>query len=159
MLADLYLSTGQDRYQAPALMLAEYEKRCDPEQLFWPSKCKVAWGMAELHGISGDPEHRKLCAGVNRFTFIDAQLECGGWPAFYYPLKEDGSWRQIVYTKTGLNVPQSLPDDGSYVRLCSQKLTGEFLGEMGRSRAVFQEMLEKLRRQKAECEASVKLDK
>ena len=158
LLADVYLATGQEKYLAPALMLAEYERQCDPGQLFWPSKCKVAWGMGELYRISGCPEHRMLCANVNRVTFINAQLECGGWPSFHYPLKEDGAWRKVVYARTGRNVPQSLPDDGSYLTLCSQELTGEFLAEMGRSRAAFQERLAKLCRQRGQYEAAVKLD-
>lgn len=159
LLADVCLATGDKKYLPAALTLAEYEKQCDSKQLFWPSKCKVAWGMAELYRVTGDPEHRKRCANVNRTTFLDAQLACGGWPCEYYPLREDGAWRQAVYARTGHNVPQSLPDDGSHLLLCAQELTGEFMGEMGRSRAAFQERLGALRRWKAEYEASADLDK
>lgn len=150
LLADVYTATGQEKYLAAAITLADYEKQCDPKQLIWPSKCKVAWGMAELYRITGDPEHRKLCASVNRTTFIEAQGESGGWSAMYYPIREDGVWRDLVYTKTGHNVPESLPDDGSYLRLCGQEVTGEFMGEMGCSLAAFQDRLAKLRCQKAE---------
>ena len=119
----------------------------------------IAWGMAELYRITALPEHRELCANVNRTTFMNAQLDCGGWPDMYYPLREDGVWRKVVYARANRNVPQSLPDDGSYAWLAGQELTGEFVGEMGRSRSAFQEVLVALCRHKADHEASIQLDR
>ena len=34
-------------------------------------------------------------------------------------------------------VPKTLPDDGSWARLSGHEITGEFLGEMGRTLACF----------------------
>ena len=159
LLADVYRVTGRTKYLHGALAMADYESKCSYKQLFWPSKCKVAWGMAELYSITGDPLHRRLCADVNRVTFMDAQLEDGGWSHVYYPLREDGPWRKAVYGGPNPRVPRTLPKHPSFGRLCGHELTGEFLGEMGRSIKAFQEVLTRLRIRKADFEKNMGLDK
>ena len=116
------------------------------------------WGMAELYSITGDPLHRRLCADVNRVTFMDSQLEDGGWSHVFYPLREDGPWRKAVYGGPDPRVPQSLPKGPTFGRLSAHELTGEFLGEMGRSIKAFEVVLSRLRLRKADMEENMGLD-
>lgn len=51
ILSDLYAAFGEERYLRLALRLADYDLNCSPAQLFWPSKCKVGWGAAQLYQI------------------------------------------------------------------------------------------------------------
>jgi len=159
LLVDVYRVTGEARYLDAALRLAEYETKCSHEQLFWPSKCKVAWGMGQLYAVTGDPVHRRLCANVNRVTFMATQQAYGGWKHVFYPLEERGPWRRVVYggPRPYVPDPDKLPKHKSYGCLCGQELTGEIMGEMGRSRVAFQEVLARLRVRKAEMEAAIKL--
>ena len=157
LLADLYEVTGDERYLNAALPLAEFEAQCDPAQLFWPSKCKVGWGAAELYRATCDPAHRRIAASVARVTFMDAQREDGGWDHMFYPLLDTGSWRDVVYAGPDARVPDAIEDDGSHCWLSSYEITGEFIGELGRTRAAFSHVLARLRQQRAECEAALEL--
>ena len=141
LLADLYAATKKERYLKAALRLAEFEKACDPKLLFWPSKCKVAWGAAELYRLTGDPAHRKIAADVVRVTFMDQQLPHGGWSHLFYPLCDKGVWRRVVYCGPNRNVPEKIKQDGTWGRLSGHEITGEFMGETGRARAACQAIL------------------
>lgn len=141
LLADLYMATKEARYLDGALKLAEFEKACDSKLLFWPSKCKVAWGGAELYRVTGDVAHRKIMADVVRTTFLDQQLPHGGWSHMFYPLAENGAWRSVVYSGPKRNVPQRLKEDKTWGWLSGQEITGEFMGEMGRARSACQAVL------------------
>ena len=158
LLADVYQVTGRRKYLDAAAAMADYESKCSYKQLFWPSKCKVAWGMAELYCVTGDPLHRRLCTDVNRVTFMDSQLECGGWSHVFYPLRENGPWRKAVYSGPDPHVPRQLPKHPSFGRLSGHEVAGEFLGEMGRSLKAFQLVLARLRLQKHEMEKDMGLD-
>ncbi len=159
LLADVYRVTGEEVFLDAALKLADYEARCDPAQVFWPAKCKVAWGLGQLYAVTHNPEHRRLCANVNRITFMESQLPRGGWAKMFYPLEEKGAWREVVYAGPERHVPESLREDGTWLFLREQEVSGEFMGEMGRSRAAFQEVLAEFRRQKADYEARLELGK
>ncbi len=139
-LADLYLAGHGEKYLDAAKTLSEFVDRLNPESLRWPSYCKVGWGAAELYMATGEPAHRKQAANCSDITFIGAQTEAGGWENVFYPVKDEGNWRQIVYDGRGL-VPSTLPDDGSSAWLSGHELTGEFLGEMGRTLKVFKAAL------------------
>ena len=155
LLADLYAVTESSRYLEAALKLAEFEKQCDEGLLFWPSKCKVGWGAAQLYRLTADPEHRKIAANVARVTFMAAQRADGSWSHMFYPLKDTGAWRTVVYSGPGASVPETLPDAGTHCWLSSYEITGEFLGELGRTRACFSEVLACLRARRDEMEAGV----
>lgn len=157
LLADLYAVTENERYLSTALQLAEFEEKCDHGLLFWPSKCKVGWGAAQLYRITADPEHRKIAANVARVTFMGGQRPDGSWSHMFYPLKDTGVWREIVYNGPDANVPEALGDDGSHCWLSSYEITGEFLGELGRTRACFSEVLARLRGRRDEMEAELGL--
>ena len=157
LLADLYAINKNRTCLDAACKLADFEARCDYRQLFWPSKCKCGWGEAELYRVTADPMHRKLAADVARVTFLDAQLPHGGWSHMFYPVKEDGGWRKAVYGGPERSVPENLPDDGSYGRLSSHEITGEFMGELGRIKVAFQDVLHRLRYAKRECERDTRL--
>jgi hypothetical protein len=77
----------------------------------------------------------------------------------FYPLEEKGAWREVVYAGPERHVPESLREDGTWLFLREQEVSGEFMGEMGRSRAAFQEVLAEFRRQKADYEARLELGK
>jgi hypothetical protein len=139
-LADVYAATGEMSYLGAALRLAEFEQQLNPEGLRWPSYCKIGWGAAELYAVTGSPAHRTMAANVSEITFMAAQTQYGGWEDMYYPLKDDGAWRSVFYDGAG-RVPDTLPDDGSWARLAGQEITGEFLGEMGRTLAAFKTAL------------------
>jgi len=156
-LADLYAVTDCSRYLDAALQLAEFEKKCSHRLLFWPSKCKVGWGGAQLYRLTADPEHRRIAANVARITFMGAQRPDGSWPHMFYPLQDTGAWRQVVYSDPNVAVPEAIEDDGSHCWLSSHEITGEFLGELGRTRACFSEVLATLRQRKAECDAELGL--
>jgi hypothetical protein len=158
LLADLYMATKKPRYLGAALKLAEFERACSPELLFWPSKCKVAWGAAELYRITADPAHRKIAADVCRVTFMDQQLPHGGWSHLFYPLRDTGAWRKVVYCGPDRDVPKTIRQDGSWGLLSGQEITGEFLGEMGRARAAFQIVLGRLEAQRAAYERKLRLN-
>ena len=157
LLADLYEITETDRYLNAALALAEFERKCDHQLLFWPSKCKVGWGGAELYRVTADPEHRKIAANVARATFMDSQREDGGWSHMFYPLRDTGAWREIVYCGPDASVPDEIENDGSHCWLSSLEVTGEFLGELGRTRASFSDVLIRLRARRAACEEGLGL--
>ncbi len=139
-LADTYAHTGDRHHLEAALQLAAFERRLNPQGLRWPSYCKVGWGAAELYRITGDPLHRLMAANVSEITFMAAQTATGGWEDMYYPLRDDGVWRSVEYDGTG-RVPATLTDDGSWARLAGHEITGEFLGEMGRTLCAFKEVL------------------
>ena len=148
-LADLYAATGEARYLAAAEKLAEFETRLNPEGLYWPSWCKIGWGSAELYRVTGKPRDRVAAANVSLVTFMGAQTAAGGWEDMYYPLRDHGAWEQVRYDGRGL-VPETLPDDGSWAWLSGHEISGEFLGEMGRTRKCFQEALNRIERRIAE---------
>jgi hypothetical protein len=139
-LADTYMETQQTRYLDAALRLAEFEQRLNSQGLRWPSYCKIGWGAAELYAVTGAPAHRVMAANVSETTFMAAQTKSGAWEHMFYPLRDEGAWRAVNYDGSG-HVPQSLPDDGSWACLSDQEITGEFLGEMGRTLAAFKTML------------------
>ncbi|MBM4078078.1 MAG: hypothetical protein FJ278_00140 [Planctomycetes bacterium] len=141
LLADLYAVTKKQRYLDAALKLGEFEKACDPKLLFWPSKCKVGWGAAELYRVTCDPAHRKIAAAVARTTFMDQQLPHGGWSHMFYPLCDEGEWRKVVYSGPNRDVPTTIRQDGTWGWLSGHEITGEFMGELGRTRAAFQAVL------------------
>ena len=157
ILMILYRETGGQRYLDASLKLADYEAKTDYAQLYWPSKCKAAWGFADLYAITGDPLHRRLSGDVNRVTFLSAQKTEGAWDGMYYPLAEDGPWRKVVYQGPNKNVPESLPEDGSWGWLSGYEITGEFMGEMGTSIKRFREVLARLRRRKSDLENELQL--
>lgn len=157
LLADLYAINDNQIYLDAALKLAEFEARCDYRQLFWPSKCKSGWGEAELYRVTADPLHRRLAADVARVTFMGAQLPQGCWSRMYYPVKEEGAWRKAVYGGPERDVPENLPDDGTYGRLSPHEITGEFMGELGRIKAAFQDVLHRLQEAKRTCERDMTL--
>lgn len=135
-LADLYLAGHGGKYLDAAKTLSAFVDRLHPEALRWPSYCKVGWGAAELYLATGEPPHRRQAANCSDITFIGAQTRAGGWENVFYPTKDEGNWRQIVYDGRGL-VPSTLPDDGSSAWLSGHEITGEFLGEMGRTLKAF----------------------
>lgn len=135
-LADLYLAGHGEKYLEAAKALSEFVDRLHPEALRWPSYCKVGWGAAELYLATGEPAHRRQAANCSDITFIGAQTRAGGWENVFYPTRDDGNWRQIVYDGRGL-VPSTLPDDGSFAWLSGHEISGEFLGEMGRTLKAF----------------------
>jgi hypothetical protein len=135
-LADLYLAGHGEKYLEAAKTLSEFVNRLNSEALLWPSYCKVGWGAAELYLATGDPAHRKQAADCSDITFMGAQTRAGGWEHVFYPVKDEGSWQQVVYDGRGL-VPPTLPDDASFAWLSGHELTGEFLGEMGRTLKAF----------------------
>ena len=139
-LADMYTATGHSRYLDASLRLAEFEQTLNPNGLQWPSYCKIGWGAAELYAITGSPVHRAMAANVSQITFMDAQTKQGGWEDMFYPLKDHGAWESVEYDGSG-RVPEKLPDDGTWVKLAGHEITGEFLGEMGRTLAVFKNAL------------------
>lgn len=141
-LADLYLAGHGSKYLHAAKVLADFTERCNPEGLRWPSYCKVGWGAAELYAATGHPCHRIMASNTSDITFLAAQTRAGGWENMYYPIKDDGNWRTIVYDGRGL-VPKrgELADDGSWAWLSGHEITGEFLGEMGRTLKVFKAAL------------------
>jgi hypothetical protein len=157
LLADVYSATGERKYLDAALELARYEGRCDPAQLFWPSKCKVCWGAAQLYRLTMAPEHRKTAANVARVTFMAAQRQNGGWPHLFYPLRETGAWRKVVYADPKVEVPEKIKKDGSYCWLSGYELTGEFLGELGCTLKSFREVLAHLRARKQLFDQNVNL--
>ena len=157
LLADLHADKANSRYLDAALTLAEYERACSHRQLFWPSKCRVGWGAAQLYRVTGDPEHRKIAANVARATFLGSQRRDGGWPHMFYPLKDSGAWRQAVYCGPEAHVPETLEEDGTHIWLSGIEITGEFLGELGRTRACFSDVLTRLQERKAAYEAELGL--
>jgi len=150
-LADLYLAGLGDKYLAAAKKLADFTERCNPEGLRWPSYCKVGWGAAELYMATGHPCHRIMAANCSDICFLNSQTAGGGWENVYYPLKDQGVWREIAYDGRGL-VPTSLPEDGSFAWLSGHELSGEFLGEMGRTLKVFKAALGYVERRVAKLE-------
>jgi len=157
-LADLYVVTTESRYLDAALKLAAFEDQCSHELLFWPSKCKVGWGAAQLYRVTADPAHRVTAANVARITFVNAQRRDGSWPHMFYPLLDTGPWREVVYNGPEAHVPEAIEDDGSHVWLSSYEITGEFLGELGRTRACFSDVLARMREARAGCESRLQLD-
>jgi len=139
-LADVYAVRGDTRYLEAALRLAEFEQRLNPQGLRWPSYCKVGWGAAELYAATGSPAHRVMAANVSEITFMAAQTQCGAWEDMYYPLRDHGAWESVDYDGSG-RLPRTLPEDGSWARLAGHEITGEFLGEMGRTLACFKAAL------------------
>ena len=158
LLADLYAVTANNRYLDAALKLAAFEGKCSHEQLFWPSKCKVAWGAAQLYRLTADPAHRRIAANVARVTFINAQDPDGSWPHMFYPLQDTGSWRQVAYNGPNAGVPDAIEADDSHCWLSGYEITGEFLAELGRTRACFCEVLAQLRERKAAYDAKLRLE-
>ncbi|MBT3377542.1 MAG: hypothetical protein HN742_12435 [Lentisphaerae bacterium] len=156
-LADLYTATGTNRYLDAALSLVPFETQCTHRALFWPSKCKVGWGAAQVYRLTTDPVHRKIAANVARSTFMMSQRSDGSWPHMFYPLKDTGAWRQVVYGGPNIDVPEAIEQDESYCWLSSYEITGEFLGELGRTSACFSEVLARLRKSRAEYEAGLEL--
>lgn len=144
-LADLYLATGEAKYRDASEKLAVFEERLNPAGLYWPSYCKVGWGSAEHYRITGNPRDRRAAANVSLVTFIGAQTTAGGWEDIYYPLRDDGVWRQVTYDGRGL-VPAELEDDGSWAWLSGHEISGEFLGEMGCTTKAFKEALGRIDR-------------
>ncbi len=157
LLADLYEATGEQRYLDACMPLAEFETKCDYALLFWPSKCKVGWGAAELYRVTADPAHRQIAANVARVTFMDAQRSDGGWDHMFYPLADEGAWREVVYGGPDTYVPDAIEEDGSHCWLSSYEITGEFLGELGCTRSAFSDVLARLRAYRAQCESDLKL--
>ncbi|MGQ9730613.1 MAG: hypothetical protein ACUVX8_04995 [Candidatus Zipacnadales bacterium] len=141
-LADLYLAGLGEQYLDAAKVLAEFTERCNPEGLRWPSYCKVGWGAAELYLATGEPRHRIMSANCSDITFLSAQTRAGGWENMFYPVRDEGNWRTIVYDGRGL-VPKrgELEEDGSWAWLSGHEITGEFLGEMGRTHKCFKAAL------------------
>ncbi|NLE43869.1 MAG: hypothetical protein GX620_04025 [Chloroflexi bacterium] len=139
-LADVYAVNGEARYLEAALRLAEFERRLNPQGLQWPSYCKVGWGAAELYAVTEDPMHRIMAANVSDVTFMTAQTGTGGWAAMYYPLKDQGAWESVQYNGASQE-PNGVPADGSWALLAGHEITGEFMGEMGRTLAVFKAMI------------------
>ena len=158
LLADLHAANANSRYLDAAVKLAEFERACSHRLLFWPSKCKVGWGAAQLYGVTCDPEHRKIAANVARVTFMGAQRPDGSWPHMFYPLNDSGAWRQVVYYGPDAAVPEAIEEDGTHVWLSSHEITGEFLGELGRTRACFSEVLTRLQQRKVAYEAELGLE-
>jgi len=138
-LADLYKATQESRYLEAAEELADFERRLNPVGLRWPSYCKIGWGAGELYGATGKPEHRIAAANVSHITFMAAQKASGGWSHMFYPVRGDGIWRTVEYDGTE-RVPTRLPEDGSWALLSGIEITGEFLGEMGRTLKNFKAM-------------------
>jgi hypothetical protein len=145
LLADLYAATGKEKYLTAAEELARFEQRLNPAGLKWPSYCKVGWGAAELYAVTGKPEHRVMAANVSEVTFMAAQTKAGGWEDMFYPLRDEGVWKQVVYDGKG-QVPETLQDDGSWAWLSGHEITGEFMGEMGRTLKVFKAALGEVER-------------
>jgi hypothetical protein len=141
-LADLYLAGHGKQYLHAAKVLADFTARCNPEGLRWPSYCKVGWGAAELYAATGHRCHRIMAANTSDITFLGAQTRAGGWENMFYPLTDAGNAHAVVYDGRGL-VPLrgGLDDDGSWAWLSGHEITGEFLGEMGRTLKVFKAAL------------------
>ncbi len=140
-LADVYALTGQVRHLEAALALAAFEERLNPQGLLWPSYCKVGWGAAQLYAVTGAPAHRRMAANVSEVTFMGAQTSSGGWEDMAYPLRDHGAWERVAYDGSGRGNARALPQDGTWALLAGEEITGEFLGEMGRTLAVFKAML------------------
>ncbi len=140
LLANLYAATANGCYLDAAEKLARFEQRLNPLGLEWPSYCKIGWGAAELYAVTGRPEHRVMAANVSQVTFLGAQTEAGGWEHMFYPLRDAGTWTEIVYDGKG-RVPATLSNDGSWAWLSGHEITGEFMGEMGRTLKAFKAAL------------------
>jgi hypothetical protein len=142
-LADLYLSGCGEKYLEAARVLADFTERCNPAGLRWPSYCKVGWGAAELYAATGEPRHRRMAANTSDITFIGSQTRAGGWENMFYPLKDEGEWTKVVYDGRGLvpQGPEGLHADDSWAWLSGHEISGEFLGEMGRTLKVFKAAL------------------
>ena len=143
-LADVYALSGHSRHLEAAQALAVFEERLNPQGLRWPSYCKIGWGAAELYAWTGAPAHRRMAANVSEVTFMGAQTASGGWEDMAYPLRDHGVWETITYDGSGHANARALPRDGSWALLSGEEITGEFLGEMGRTLAVFKAMLGKV---------------
>ena len=153
-LADLYLAGHGEKYLNAAKKLADFTERCNPEGLRWPSYCKVGWGAAELYLATGHPCHRIMASNCADITFLNSQTKTGGWEILYYPLTDSGAWDRIAYDGAG-NVPEMMTgedDDGSWAWLSGHELSGEFLGEMGRTLKCFKAALGYVERRIAKLE-------
>jgi hypothetical protein len=83
-----------------------------------------------------------MAANTSDITFLGAQTRAGGWENMLYPLTDEGNWQTIAYDGRGL-VPRrgELENDGSWAWLSGHEITGEFLGEMGRTLKVLKAAL------------------
>lgn len=128
-------------YLDGALKLLEFEATMPLYTYFWPSKCKVGWGVGELLRIltkygKGTKEQiekaYQISANVAIFTFIDNQLPSGGWSCLHYPLEDEIPEMAFEYKplKGMVNVPDKPIPGSKTVFISAEEMTGEFLGEM-----------------------------
>ena len=66
------------------------------------------------------------------FTFMDNQLQHGGWPPMHYPMSEETAELAIGYKplKGSTWVPPERIDGSNTIWLSGEEITGEFLGEL-----------------------------
>ena len=107
-LSDLYRATGKMKYLRGAEKLFAHDQRMHPRSFEWASKCKVGWGSALLHSVTGKAAQRRVAKKVARVTMLNNQ-------------RRDGSWAELLFPTR---------DDGSGVMLSSMELTSEFTFEL-----------------------------
>jgi len=135
-----YAKERAQPYLDSVLTLLDFEDTMPIYTYFWPSKCKVGWGAAELLRIlvkyDGSEEQLKkaynIAAKVAIFTFMDNQLPNGGWACMHYPLSELAPEMRFNYKplKGILCVPDERIPKSQTIFLPGEEITGEFLGEM-----------------------------
>jgi len=136
-----YSETEAKPYLEAATTLLEFEKTMPLYTYFWPSKCKVGWGVGELLRVlveydKGATEQidaaYRIAKRVAIHTFMDNQLPNGGWSCMHYPLDETIPEMRFEYKplKGMVNVPQAPIPGAKVVFLPSEEITGEFLGEL-----------------------------
>jgi hypothetical protein len=123
-----------------ALTLLNFEATMPLITYFWPSKCKVAWGAGELLRIlvkyRGTEEQIEKASRIAKLvavhTFMDHQLENGGWPPMHYPLSENEPALEYDYHPLYdlVNVPSHEISGSNTNFLPAEEITGEFLGEI-----------------------------
>ncbi|NQT50916.1 hypothetical protein HQ576_02635, partial [bacterium] len=133
-------STAQP-YLDAALALLDFEAAMPLDTYLWPSKCKVGWGAGELlrvlvqyHADDAAAMERayRVAERVAIFTFLDNQLDTGGWPPMHYPLDERIPEMAFSYKplKGHTGFPPDRDPDAQTIWLPGEEITGEFLGEL-----------------------------
>lgn len=130
-------------YLDAALAMLDFEDSMPLYTYFYPSKCKVVWGAAQLlrtllrYGLAAEGHLDSLYRISKRvflYTFLGSQLPDGSWPAVHYPLTDDAPELQFDYrVLKGLTLYPSdpIPDTTTSSYLPAVEVVGEILGEIG----------------------------
>ncbi len=90
-LSDLYRATGKVKYLRGAETLFAHDQRMHSRSFEWASKCKVGWGSALLHSVTGKAAQRRVAEKVAQVTMIKNQRRNGSWADLLFPTRDDGS--------------------------------------------------------------------